>query len=84
MAQTAMSFLHKRQSCLIPPANRAPGNMDLSYFLDSRFRGNDTLGLVHQGEPYDFLRLKYCRELRGWLGRPWRGVYEPLRGIDLE
>ena len=28
---------------------RAAGNMDFSYFLDSRLRGNDTLGLARQG-----------------------------------
>mgnify|MGYP001051716794 CR=1 FL=1 len=31
------------------PLRRASREMDFSYFLDSRLRGNDTLGLAHQG-----------------------------------
>ena len=32
--------------------------MEFSYFLDSRLRGNDTLGLARLGEASCFMRLK--------------------------
>jgi hypothetical protein len=36
-----MSFLRKQQSQACSPVSGNPGDMDLSYFLDSHFRGND-------------------------------------------
>ena len=52
-------------------SKRATGNMDFSYVLDSRLRGNDTLGLAHRGgeEKRASIRLKCSAFHNFWLDK---------------
>jgi len=60
MEQGDVSFLRKQQSRLLCACYGVSAGQvgTLGYFLDSRLRWNDTLGLARRGEASCFIRLK--------------------------